>query len=246
MLGSEVRCLKAGVAILHRPSFPLLRMTAKGMYAFDSSGNQLWHYETPGVSNNDPWPGIGMADKSWKKRSEEPALYGDLVPEISLFFGGSDLGTGTGCFHISWPPMLIFDWNLTQWGKGMLPMHVEFESSVTFSGLPGNQQQHFLWFVTFFYIFFSILIEVLYSFVIGLGTWKIFFSTVHWARSWAPWTIPPGRPSQWIVASHRSGELKQIAWDANLNIEKWIGRHRRANIIESIITGDKRLSSKIQ
>eukprot|EP00438_Fugacium_kawagutii_P023286 Skav226223 [mRNA] locus=scaffold1218:119429:120223:- [translate_table: standard] len=31
----------------------LYQMTAKGLYAFNSSGHQLWHYKTPGVSNNE-------------------------------------------------------------------------------------------------------------------------------------------------------------------------------------------------
>lgn len=39
----------------------LYQMTFKGLYAFNLSGHQLWHYATPGISNN------------------EPALYEDLV-----------------------------------------------------------------------------------------------------------------------------------------------------------------------
>lgn len=29
-------------------------MSAKGLYAFSVNGQQLWHYETPGISNNEP------------------------------------------------------------------------------------------------------------------------------------------------------------------------------------------------
>eukprot|EP00435_Cladocopium_sp_Y103_P058045 s875_g20.t1 len=39
----------------------LYQMTVRGLYAFNSSGNQLWHYQPPGLSNN------------------EVTLYGDLV-----------------------------------------------------------------------------------------------------------------------------------------------------------------------
>lgn len=39
----------------------LFQMSAKGVYAFNSSGRNLWHYDPPGISNN------------------EVSLYGDLV-----------------------------------------------------------------------------------------------------------------------------------------------------------------------
>lgn len=32
----------------------LFQMTYKGIFAFNKNGKQIWHYETPGVSNNEP------------------------------------------------------------------------------------------------------------------------------------------------------------------------------------------------
>jgi hypothetical protein len=42
-------------------------MTYKGLYAFNLSGHQRWHYPTPGISNNDPW----MSDLARYPRIEE-------------------------------------------------------------------------------------------------------------------------------------------------------------------------------
>lgn len=52
--------LFAGGAVIDRDE-NLFQMTQKGLLAFDKTGKQLWHYDTPGISNN------------------EPALYEDLV-----------------------------------------------------------------------------------------------------------------------------------------------------------------------